>query len=448
MFNKKIQLAELIRILQLESYIFTTDPKSVDDILRHEKGKVTEKLLRRAKWIDSDQKLANQLDKIHQRLNLILWLASFFFFISGLLGSLSLLNSPTINFFYVLLCVLGANSLMLLLWLWMSFRSGSLFTLPIFHLIMRLNEKNKINKAISRLFNEQLDTPSIRWYLGKISHRFWLNTLLGMWMAIFSLLLVRQYHFLWESTLLSTDTVTSIIMLLSWLPERLGLSVPDSAIIASNRSINDTKNAHIWANLLLFSIFFYGIFPRLLAWLFCRTAWQRKQEKLPLNQPYYQNIIQYWQKKIIDADYNISTSKPMSKVVKIHQAEKWVCTLDTQWHKQNWYQYFLGQQWQNHGILAKQEDDLLIQQKMSQTPVQLLLGIRTQTLPDRGTMRRLRELHQYAQGGLIVQLLAEKTNSGSLNTRLNQWHKALAIEDIAWYDPPHIAQQNHAKDKL
>ena len=74
---------------------------------------------------------------------------------------------------------------------------------------------------------------------------------------------------------------------------------------------------------------------------------------------------------------------------------------------------------------------------LQQNPVQILLGIPPQALPDRGTMRKLDKMASLAVGGLIVQLLDNPQHYLptadellQLKTRKDQWENALAERHI------------------
>ena len=53
-----------------------------------------------------------------------------------------------------------------------------------------------------------------------------------------------------------------------------------------------------------------------------------------------------------------------------------------------------------------------------------------------------------AQGGAVVQLLADEQFVGSQNDYLNQWHDALLERQLAWLDPPHLSQRQRLKNQL
>src|SRR5699024_7846416 len=117
-----------------------------------------------------------------------------------------------------------------------------------------------------------LQHSGMRWYLGRFSHQLWLATLTGMLLAIIFLLIVRQYSFSWESTLLSDQVLITLTQILGWLPSKVGFTVPDSAAIVQSRLVTDAmplSMARQWAGLLVGSLLMYGIVPRAIAWAFC-----------------------------------------------------------------------------------------------------------------------------------------------------------------------------------
>ena len=75
-----------------------------------------------------------------------------------------------------------------------------------------------------------------------------------MLVSVLLLLLVRQYTFNWESTLLSNTALVKTVEALSWLPERLGFPVPDSQAVIAGRLNNHIEDARAWAGLLIGSI--------------------------------------------------------------------------------------------------------------------------------------------------------------------------------------------------
>ena len=68
--------------------------------------------------------------------------------------------------------------------------------------------------------------------------------------------------------------------------------------------------------------------------------------------------------------------------------------------------------------------------------------MRAAQVPDRGVLRQIAGLAEAAEGGAVVQLLADKNAaSDGLEDYLKQWHEALSARGLAWLDPPRISQQ-------
>ena len=73
---------------------------------------------------------------------------------------------------------------------------------------------------------------------------------------------------------------------------------------------------------------------------------------------------------------------------------------------------------------------------LDEHPVQVLLGIHSKALPDRGTLRKLDQIAAHAKDGLIVQLLsdADLTHDDEpvdkQAVRYQQWQTALSARKI------------------
>jgi hypothetical protein len=165
----------------------------------------------------------------------------------------------------------------------------------------------------------------MRWYLGRFSHQLWLATLTGMLLAIIFLLVVRQYSFSWESTLLSDQALVSLTQVLGWLPSMVGFGVPDSTAIAQSRLVTEAMPLSVarqWAGLLVGSLLMYGIVPRAIAWAFCALMFRRKKMRLDIKQPYYQKILNFWQRHVVDADDFIEALAPIAPNATVSMGKK------------------------------------------------------------------------------------------------------------------------------
>lgn len=440
------QLAELVRILQERQFIFAVDPQPITDSLRAVAGSVEEKLIRRAKLIDANQELNAALGRVRKLLALLLWGATFFWLMSGFLGVFTLMQQSGLNFFWVLVGVLGWHTLMLMIWLVclpLGKQRQTLWADPSFW----LRGNDAVRQSVAKLYAEMWQQPDTKWRLGMNTHRLWLATFIGMLVAALLLLSVRQYTFGWESTILSDAVFIRAVEILGWLPASLGFSVPDGAAVALARSEQQIGDARQWSSFLIGCIICYGVLPRLLAWLFCYFQTKRYIDELPLEKPYYRHIIQQWQTKIIDADTQQEQIQTASMPITLaEEAAKWAVMAESAWPDAEWYRYVLGQDWLDKGVAESRQQMAALQTELAAEPVQLLIGVRAQAVPDRGLLRRIVALADAATAGVVVQLLLPTQAETATNNHLNLWHTALAQHQLAWLDPPQISQKNQIHD--
>lgn len=108
------------------------------------------------------------------------------------------------------------------------------------------------------------------------------------------LLLVKNYSFVWESTLLQDANVVEVVKVMAWLPNLVGFPTPTAQDIITAQMNPETVPQMIslrWAMLLIGSLIMYGIVPRLIVWLFSLIMVRSSRQKLDLKQPYYQRLL-------------------------------------------------------------------------------------------------------------------------------------------------------------
>ena len=429
-------LIELIRCLEERRYVFTTDPLPITNELRTEPGDWTDKLRIRAERIDADGQLRRTLDKIDLRIHTVIKLIMLFWLVSGFMTALALMRADAVNFFYVLVSVLGINWLMLLLWVvWLFMSKGKSARKhgAWFNPLSFIRSKDTLTQSAVDVYEQYLHEPDMRWYWGKLSHQFWLSTLTGLLAGITLMLTIRQYTFNWESTLLVSKMLTKLVEWLSWLPNKLGFSAIDAQTVAHNQSVGQIADARQWAILLMLSLVLYGIIPRIIAWLICRVRLSTKSPVLPLELPYYQRLKRLWTPaQVIDADTVRERIGSQTRPTLVDNAFAIAAVLESpQWAaEQNWTQNALGRDWYYWGNIDGRADVDRLNQEMQQHPVALLIGVRAHAVPERGTLRLLEQLAQSAQGGIWVKLLPETNSATDSNNRTSQWQNALSALNI------------------
>ncbi|WP_201542908.1 DUF2868 domain-containing protein [Psychrobacter immobilis] len=466
MLSPQDQLTELVRTLETQQHVFATDPLLITEKLQGEDGKPMQKLHRRASRIDSNGALVRVLGKIDGRIKGIMLVMSVVWCISGFLGLFTLLQTNVVNFFYVLVCLLGFHTIMLLGWLVMTLinqgKQSSNWFASFVSPSYLIRGKDDITKAAVDLYERQLQHSGMRWYLGRFSHQLWLATLTGMLLAIIFLLIVRQYSFSWESTLLSDQALITLTQVLGWLPSMVGFTVPDSAAIVQSRLVTDAmplSMARQWAGLLVGSLLMYGIVPRAIAWAFCALMFRRKKMRLDIKQPYYQKILNFWQRHVVDEDDFKAAPAPVAPKATLSTGKKLVALLEYPSQQDNWWQSGLNadissnsnvSNVENFGILDDRDDMDRLMTYLDSHPVQVLLGIHSKALPDRGTLRKLDRIAEHAADGLIVQLLSDantantnlqEQDSENQDVRYQQWQTALAARKIGLVTSSNIDTQ-------
>lgn len=442
MLSPQDQLTELVRHLETKQHVFATDPLLVTEKLQNEAGKPIQKLHRRASRIDSNGHLARVLGKIDGRIKGIMVVMSVVWCVSGFFGLFTLLQANVVNFFYVLVCLLGFHTIMLVGWLGLTLmnqgKQSSNWFANFVSPSRLIRGKDDVTLAATDLYERQLEHSGMRWYLGKFSHQLWLATLTGMLLAIIFLLVVRQYSFSWESTLLSDQALITLTHVLGWLPSMVGFDVPDNAAIVQSRLVTNALPLTIarqWASLLIGSLLMYGIVPRAIAWTFCALMFRSKKMRLDIKLPYYQKILNFWQRQVVDVDDFHEAPAPVAPKAAISTGNKLVALLEYPANQDNWWQAGLTdsniESIENFGIVDDRDDMARLMAYLDTHPAQVVLGIHSQALPDRGTLRKLDQIANHAKHGLIVQLLnSDDIDIHHKTKRYQQWQTALAARQI------------------
>lgn len=443
MLKHQDQLVELIRELETRNHIFATDPMLIDEQLKAENLTAKEKLYQRAKRIDNQNLLSKMLSKLDYKIRLIILTLTAIWFITGFVGAFALLQAQIVNFFYLLICLLGWHTFSLAIWIINSIKNGenqlSVFT-NFLNPSQFIRNRDDVTQSAIALYQRQIEHIGVRWYLSKIGHQLWLASLFGMLLALITLFSVRNVNFAWESTLFSAESVRAIIHKLAWLPDLLGFATPsDAQIIQSEQMANGTaKNGYEWAMLLMSSLFLYAIVPRFCLWLWCIFAVKKDKISLDLQLPYYQKLFNYWSKKIVDKDDFIEkTEKQTLQQAQLIDGNKVAVLLEYPYFNKNWYEKIL-QKYQHNSDNVKDfsvvDDRQQIQQLidyLQKNKVQVLLGVQENCLPDRGTLRKIEKIANNARQGLIICLLNNENQPNSTQ-RMSEWRNLLTEKHIAF----------------
>lgn len=320
-FISDYEQIELIRHLE-ESATHAPISSTLDDDLAARQLSFDEKLRQRARDLGRDwalEPLLRQAQRVLQRTNIVACL------VFGVLGAFAGLQAfpdggQVVNFFWLLLLLLGTHLLMFSLWC-----IGLLWRVRDTDSLLPFTWRTVFKRALAGLTTDAPRRTVYQgwlmlyfqgrqgfWRLSILSHSIWLAFLCGGLLSTLLMLSARQYDFIWETTLLSESAFQQLTRGLGALPSLMGFVVPDADTVALSHRQADSlpvEARHAWASLLLSSLLIYGILLRGLALGLSYWQWRRlrAQRTLHLEAPYYVGLRQrlapaHLQLGIVDPD--------------------------------------------------------------------------------------------------------------------------------------------------
>jgi hypothetical protein len=216
-------------------------------------------------------------------------------------------RTEPINFFWLLASLLGAQTLLLLIWLVLMVarpRSAGVSALGGAALALgrRLAAKLYRGRGAHQLAAIQAAGaiygrgPIGRWTLSAVSHGMWLSFNIGLLTLLLLMLSAREYTFNWETTILSDAAYVRITRAIAALPEAAGFRTPTAEqIVQSERRAgpDELEEARMaWSGLLIGSVVLYGFAPRLLLLGVSLDARRRacRRFRLDTDAPGYQRL--------------------------------------------------------------------------------------------------------------------------------------------------------------
>jgi hypothetical protein len=204
-------------------------------------------------------------------------------------------GSRPVNVVWALGALLGLNTLTFLLWLLAFALPGTAGATVLGSAWMWATRKIARGPDAAlvpqALLNLLARTGSLRWLFGSISHLAWLLALTSALCAMLAVLATERYRFVWASTLLDPDRYVQLTHGLGWLPDKIGFTLPDAAVVRASDGMAILPQAAQlqWSIWLIGVVVVYGIAPRLIAWIFslAMTWTARRRLNLDLDLPGY-----------------------------------------------------------------------------------------------------------------------------------------------------------------
>jgi hypothetical protein len=201
-------------------------------------------------------------------------------------------RESTVNFLVALSAMLGLQLLMLLLWMVFSVyrpRTGGgglgRLALTVLRVVgRRLSRRPEAATVLAATAGLMRKGGLGFWAASALTHGLWSAFGLGALLGSLFALSVRQYDFVWGTTLLTEESFVVLVSVLSVPAQWLGWSVPDASVVLASRiGAQGGVGRELWSTLLLSSLVFYGLLPRLLLGLTSVALAQRAARRLRLD---------------------------------------------------------------------------------------------------------------------------------------------------------------------
>lgn len=373
-------------------------------------GSLSQRLQVRGLFLAKRDGLVTALQHWLQGARLALWLLVFSAIISGVvLAKTALSGDPeAINIFWALSGLIGLNLLSLLAWC-ISLIFAKQSSSPLSHAWLWLSNKLARDAKAAQLAPALLVLLQrhnlLRWGLGRLLHGWWLITLSSALVSLIALLATRRYGFVWESTIVASDSFVMLVNLLGQPASWLGFALPNSELIQQSglHALASEPARQMWASWLLGMLLIYGVLPRLAFSLLCEWRWRRGVKRLAFNandevwQPLHERVQPSSERLgIIDeAPATLPTSNAGAQLVG-HAGALVAIELDD---SISWppAQLAPSAQIHNAGVIDTREQRRhILEQLSANPPARLLIACNPQRSADRGTLHLIAELSRTA----------------------------------------------------
>lgn len=408
-------------------------------------GDLLTRIKNRALWLAERDGMVSALRHWKQGARLSLIVLAIFAIASGAGLAFAALGDgqAPVNVFWALGSLLGLNLILLISWgLGLLFAGEGAASLG--RLWLWLSEKLARDAQAAQL------APALilllqrkrlnRWVLGTCVNGLWLLALLSALTLLLLLMATRRYGFVWETTILGSDTFVSLTQGLGTLPSLLGFSVPTEDMIraSGNRALVIENARQAWAAWLVGVLVVYGITPRLILTLLCYGRWRagRKHLALDLSQPGFAEL----RERLMPSSERLGVND--AAPAQLHQVHPGSAALESEGallvaielDDQRPWPPKLPKNVADAGILDSRESRrTLLDQLTRYPPARLGIACDPRRSPDRGSLALIAELARCA-ADTRVWLLPAPTGQALDADRLGDWHEALQQLELKWAD--------------
>ncbi|MFK8018897.1 MAG: DUF2868 domain-containing protein [Pseudomonadales bacterium] len=365
----------------------------------------------------------------------------------AVLGLLAVANAlagagahSVINIYWLLLVLLGFNTLSLLLWgvgcvlQANGLIRGSVGGVPLS--MHRLVTKARgARPAYAGWWQANFGEAVGLWRLSTEGHRLWLVYLSAGLAGLLVLFSVRQFDFVWGSTLLSPGVFVATTDILAKPLTLLGAAPPDAAQVLASQSGETVQELTVaagetrrqWALFLIGSLTIYGLLPRALCFALSSAMLRQAQRhyRPDFYLPYYVELQHRHQScvtqaEVVDPDQPLvksgadrdkpeSAGRERSSAIPMNALSIGVeldSTVANSVHC---------------NVIDRKSLDVAVNMKRQRAADQLLLVVNLGTAPDRGMSRRVSEL---ATGTAELWLMLHRQQSSAGHVEhLASWYQ-------------------------
>jgi hypothetical protein len=294
---KKVWLCEAIQLR--ESQWGPLDDSKARLLAQHERTPLA-KVISRAQSLSHSIGLTTTITT----LSAAGWFAIFFILIAAVIAGTSMAltalgtGTQPVNIVWALISLLGLNILSLILWclaLLSPTASGGRLVQLWPWLTRKLARGPNMGLAVQAWWSVWRQAHATRWLLSTGTHLIWMTLSVAATLTLLLALSTRQYDFVWETTVLSSEVFVRWIGYLSVIPQWLGFAVPDHEMVRASNSVsqqNAELSRRLWSGLLLGCLLIYGVLPRVLLGLLSVLILKRHSRLEPdLTSPYYSAVL-------------------------------------------------------------------------------------------------------------------------------------------------------------
>ncbi|MBC3386150.1 DUF2868 domain-containing protein [Pseudomonas sp. SWRI179] len=439
---QNLWLTETIRLR--EEHAGPLQDQEANRLARASGGDLSARIHQRARWLAERDGLTQALRHWLQGARLALIALALLAVLSGAGLGLAALGDgqAPVNVFWALGSLLGLNLVLLIgwvlglvfageqgaalgrLWLWLSEKlARDAKAAQLAPALLLLLQRHKLS----------------RWALGVLVNGLWLLAMLSALVIVLLLMATRRYGFVWETTLLGSETFVAMTQALGTLPALLGFSVPTEDMIrASGDAALDIESARqAWAAWLVGVLLVYGLLPRLGLALLCLWRWRRGRAtlRLDLNLPGYAQL----RERLMPSSERLGVND--AAPAHLHRVESAVSAMDSdgallvaiELDDRPWPPK-LPETVKSAGILDSRESRHKLLEQLSRfPPARLAIACDPRRSPDRGSLALIAELARSASV-TRVWLLQAPPGEALDAERLGDWHSALQQLQLPFAD--------------